>query len=55
MLPREAVDGCSILESVQDQVRWGPGQSDLAPDLVGGNPAYGRGVGIGWSLRSLPT
>jgi len=29
----------------------GPGQ----PDVVVSNPAHGRGVGTGWSLRPLPT
>ena len=29
----------------------GPGQ----PDLVSGNQAHTRGIGIGWSLRSLLT
>lgn len=37
------------------QVEWDTGQSNLVPDIVSGNPVYGRGVGIGWSLRSLPT
>ena len=31
--------GCLIPGSVQDQVGWGPGQHDLKPDLVAGNPA----------------
>jgi len=35
----------------QDHTGWGLGQADL----VGGNPAHGRGVGNGLSLRSLPT
>ena len=33
--------GCLISEGIQGQVGWGPGQ----PDLVAGNPAYGRAVG----------
>ena len=33
--------GCPIPGMVQGQVGWGPGQ----PDLVGGVPAHGRGVG----------
>lgn len=24
---------------------WGPGQPDVMPDLIGGNPAHGRRVG----------
>jgi len=32
--------GCPISGSVQCQVGWDPGQ----PDLVGGSPAYGRGL-----------
>jgi len=31
---------CPIPGSAQGQVGWGPGQ----PGLVGGNPAYGRGL-----------
>lgn len=42
--------GCPIPGGVQVQVGHGPGQ----PDLVGGVPANGRGVGTGWALRSLP-
>jgi len=29
----------------------GPGQ----PEPVGGCPAYGKGGGTGWALRSLPS
>ena len=35
---------CPILEGVQGQVGWGPGQPDLVLDLAVGKPAYGRGV-----------
>jgi len=41
-LPRR-VCGCSIPGGVQDQVRWGPGQLGLIPDLVVGGPACGGG------------
>ena len=34
--------GCSIPAVVQDQAGWGPGQSDLALDLLLGNPAHSR-------------
>ena len=37
--------GCPISGSVQDQVGWGPGQSDLVLDLVAGIPACSREVG----------
>ena len=40
-LPREAVDAHSW--SIQGQAGWGPGQ----PELVGGSPAHGRGLGLG--------
>ena len=43
--------GCPLPGSVQGQVGRGFGQ----PGLVEGVPAHGRGVGTGWSLRSLPT
>ena len=43
--------GCPVPGGVQGQVGWGPGQ----PDLVGGSPACGGGVGTRWPLRSLPT
>ena len=33
--------GCSIPGGIQGLVGCGPGQ----PDLMGGNPAHGRGVG----------
>lgn len=32
----------------------GPGQPDLLCDPVGDNSAFCRGVGTGWSLKSLP-
>ena len=47
--------GCPIPGGVQGQVRWGPGQPGLVPDVVTGNPAHGREVGTRWSLRSLLT
>lgn len=34
---------CPMCGGVQSQVGWGPGQ----PDLVGGSPAYGRGLELG--------
>lgn len=37
--------------SIQGQGGWGPDK----PGLVGGVPECGRGVGIRWSLRPLPT
>ena len=40
-----------ILSHCCVQVGWGFGQ----PGLVEGDPAHGRGVGTGRSLRSLPT
>jgi len=43
--------GCPLPGSVQGQVGWGFEQ----PGPVEGVPAYGRGVGTRWSLRSLPT
>ena len=42
--------GCPICGDIQGQVEWGLGE----PDLVFGNPAHGRGIGTGCSLRSLP-
>ena len=36
--------GCPIPGGVQGQVGWGPGQSDLVPDLVVGNPVCSRGL-----------
>ena len=39
-LPRETA-GAPSLEA-QGQVGWGPGQ----PELVGGSPAHGRGLGL---------
>jgi len=43
--------GCPLPGRVQGQV----GRGFEQPGLVEGVPAPGRGVGIGWSLRSLPT
>jgi len=43
--------GCPLLGSVQGQVGWGFGH----PGPVEGVPARGRGLGTGWSIRSLPT
>jgi len=37
--------GCPIPGGVQGQVGWGPGQSELAVDLLAGSSACGRGVG----------
>ena len=39
--------GCSVPGGVRGQVGWGPEQTDLVLDLVGGNPVYDRGV---WNL-----
>lgn len=39
----------------QGQVVWDPGQPDLAPDLVVGNPVQGMVGETEWSLRSFPT
>ena len=36
---------------IQGQAEWRPGQ----PDLMGGNLAHVRGVGIGLALGSTPT
>lgn len=41
--------GCPNPGSVQDQLRWGPGQ----PDLVGDISTYIRGAWTRWFLRSL--
>jgi len=46
-LPREAV----AVPSLAGQVGW----SSEQPGLMEGVPADGRGVGTGWSSRSLPT
>ena len=43
--------GYPIPIGIQDQVGWGSGQLNL----VGGNPAYGRGLELLGSLRSLLT
>ena len=48
-LPREAVDAPSL--AVFKPLGWGFEH----PGLVEGVPAYGRGVGTGWSIRSLAT
>ena len=37
------------------EVSKAPGQTGPVPHLVAGNPGCISGVGIGWSLRSLPT
>ena len=34
---------CPIAGGAQGQVGWGPGQ----PEMVGGSPAHGTGVGLG--------
>ena len=49
-LPREAVAAPSLV-GFQGQVGRGWEQ----PGLVEGVPAHGKGVGTGWSVRSLPT
>lgn len=42
--------GCLIPGGVQCQVGW-----DFEyPDLVGGIPAHGRGLGTRWPLKSIP-
>jgi len=43
--------GCPLTGSAQGQVGRGLEQ----PGPVEGVPAHGRGVGTGWSVRSLPT
>jgi len=43
--------GCPLPGRVQGQVGW----SSEHPGLVEDVPAHGRGVGIRWSVRSLPT
>ena len=46
--------GCPIPGGIQGQTGWGPGQSDLMPNLVVGKPAHGR---VSWNYmicRSLP-
>jgi len=47
--------GCPILGGVHGQVGWGPGQPGLVLDVKVGSPAWSRGFGAWWSLRSLPT
>ena len=42
--------GCPLPGSIQDQVGLGFEQ----PGVVEGVPAYSRGIGTIWSLRSLP-
>mgnify|MGYP001853839407 CR=1 FL=1 len=49
-LPKRKCGG-PICDGVQGQGGWCPGK----PELVNVNLARGRGVGIGWALRSLPT
>jgi len=39
--------GCPIPEGLQGQDAQGSRQPDLQPDLVIGNPAYGRGLELG--------
>lgn len=34
-----------ILGGIQGQVGWSPGQSDVVPDLLAGNPAHGSRSG----------
>jgi len=46
--------GC-VPGGVQGQVGWGPGQPGLVLKVEIGGPAYSRGVGASWSLRSFPT
>ena len=41
----QRVCGCPVPGGVGGQVRWGPGQPDLVPDLEVGGPARGRGFG----------
>jgi len=47
--------GCPVPGGVQGQIGWCPGQPGLVLDMEDGGPAWGRGVGASWSLRSLPT
>ena len=43
--------GCPIPGGAQGRVGWGPGQ----PELVGGQPAHGRGLGlVGSEVPSNP-
>ena len=37
--------GCPIPGGLKDQVRWGPGQPGLVPDLEVGGPVCGSGIG----------
>jgi len=46
---------CPVRGGVSGQVGRGLGQSDLVFDLAADSPAYGKGLGTGWSLRFLPT
>lgn len=41
--------------SIQGRVGWGPGQPDLASNLVVGNCWLCQGLGNRWSLRPFPT
>lgn len=50
-LPREFADDSSMEINVKGQFGWGFEQ----PSLAGGISACGRGVGVRWSLRPLPT
>ena len=36
--------GCPISTSIQGQIGWGPGQSDLVLHLAAGDPAHSKGV-----------
>lgn len=38
-------NGCSIPGGIHDQVAWGPGQSDVLPDVIVSNLSQGTGVG----------
>jgi len=54
-LPREAVDAPSTPGGVEGQVGWGPGQSNLVPDLVAGSPACSRGLELGDPWGPFPS
>ena len=43
--------GCRLPGSAQGQVAWDFEQ----PGLVEGVPAHGRGAGMRWAIRCLPT
>jgi len=43
---------CPIPGGIQAQVGWGPGQ----PELLGGSPAHGRGLGlVGFGIPANPS